>query len=127
MMKMLLAINQANFDGRPEVSCFTCHQGRHEPMSVPQLPPEIVPAEFVRPSPTAPAQPLPRYDALLEKYAAALGGDQALGKITSRAIEIEETRDGKTFRAKFYQKAPDKVYSVTTLPQGSIAAGEDGS
>lgn len=28
MLQMTAAINQANFDGRPEISCYTCHHGQ---------------------------------------------------------------------------------------------------
>ena len=31
MMQMLFAINKDNFNSRTEVSCYTCHQGNHEP------------------------------------------------------------------------------------------------
>jgi hypothetical protein len=38
MITMTLAINKTNFNGRSEVSCFTCHRGRNNPVGVPALP-----------------------------------------------------------------------------------------
>lgn len=37
MLKMVDAINTNNFDGRAEVSCYTCHRGSTHPVS--QVPP----------------------------------------------------------------------------------------
>jgi len=31
MLRITLALNQGYFDGKPEVTCFTCHQGAKEP------------------------------------------------------------------------------------------------
>ena len=31
MVKMMTAINAANFDGKPTVNCASCHHGRNEP------------------------------------------------------------------------------------------------
>jgi photosynthetic reaction center cytochrome c subunit len=122
MMTMLFAINKNNFDGRPEVSCFTCHQGHHEPMGVPALPAEAVEPQF---SPLA--QGAPTLDAVLAKFAQAKGGADALNKITTRALQIDETRNGQTFSVETYQKAPGDLYSVMTTPQGTVTAGFDGT
>jgi photosynthetic reaction center cytochrome c subunit len=139
MMQMLFAINKDNFDGRTEVSCYTCHQGNHEPLGVPKLPEGAVPAEFIRPSQpaAAPGQPAatpvpapvrpPTADALLAKFAQALGGEEALAKITSREIEEEQEREGRTVSEQLFQKSPDKFVSIATLPQGSFTAGFDGT
>ena len=128
MMTMLTAINANNFSGRPEVSCYTCHQGHHEPMGVPALPAAATEPQFIRPTPGAQSQPLPTADAVLAKYAQALGGEDALNKITSRSVQFEEdASDGKTYTMEAFQKAPDKMYAVTTLPQGSVTSGFDGS
>jgi len=122
MMTMLFAINKNNFDGRPEVSCFTCHQGHHEPMGVPALPAEAVEPQF---SPLA--QGAPTLDAVLAKFVQAKGGADALNKITTRALQIDETRNGQTFPVETYQKAPGDSYSVMTTPQGTVTAGFDGT
>ena len=118
MMTMLFAINQNNFEGRPEVSCFTCHQGHPEPMGSPALPAEAVEPQFVRPDQAAQAQPLPTLDAVLSKFAQAKGGEDALNKITTRVIQVEESHQGQTSSIVAYQKA-GKMYSTVTTPQGT--------
>jgi len=128
MMTMLTAINANNFSGRPEVSCYTCHQGHHEPMGVPALPAEATEPQFIRPTPGVQSQPLPTADVVLDKYAQAIGSQDDLNKVASRSIQLEEDdSDGKTYAMEAFQKAPDKMYAVTTLPQGSVTSGFDGT
>jgi photosynthetic reaction center cytochrome c subunit len=122
MMTMLFAINNNNFGGRPEVSCFTCHQGHHEPMGTPALPAEAVEPQF---SPLA-AQGAPTVDAILAKFAQAKGGEDALQKINTRVIQLDETRNGQTSSITAYQKAPGEMYSVINGPQGNVTTFTDG-
>jgi hypothetical protein len=128
MMTMLFAINKNNFDGRSEVSCYTCHQGNHQPMGVPPLPAEAVAPQFIRPTAGSTPQPLPSADAVLDKYAQAIGNGDALSKVNSREIQLQETdSDGKTYSIEAYEKGLGKMYEVTTLPEGEVTAGFDGS
>lgn len=122
MMTMLFAINNNNFGGRPEVSCFTCHQGHQEPMGAPALPAEAVEPQF---SPLA--EGAPTVDAILAKFAQAKGGEDALNKINTRLIQLDETRDGNTSSIEAYQKAPGEMYSVISTPQGNATAFTDGT
>lgn len=122
MMTMLFAINKNNFGDRPAVSCFTCHQGHQEPMGVPALPAEAVEPQF---SPLA--QDAPTVDAVLAKFAQAKGGADALNKINTRVIQIDETRDGHTSSIEAYQKAPGEMYSVISTPQGNVTTFTDGT
>jgi len=91
MLKMTMDINKANFNGRPEVSCNTCHNGHERPNAVASLypPPPI----------ERPAQPAvkPTIDQILEKYSASVGSKDAMGKVTSRYIKATRIeKDGKT-------------------------------
>lgn len=122
MMTMLFAINANNFGGRPEVSCFTCHQGHSEPMGVPALPAEAVEPQFSRPAAGAPT-----VDAILAKFAQAKGGEDALSKINTRVIQLDETRNGQTSSITAYQKAPGEMYSTLTTPQGTASTFSDGT
>lgn len=122
MMTMLFAINENNFGGRPEVSCFTCHQGHHEPTGIPALPAEAVEPQF---SPLAQGAPSP--DAVLAKFAQAKGGRDALDKITTRVLQVEETRGGHTSSIEAYQKAPGRMYSAISTPQGAVTTLFDGT
>ncbi|HEV2490650.1 MAG TPA: c-type cytochrome [Candidatus Acidoferrales bacterium] len=138
MMTMLFAINKDNFEDRTEVTCYTCHQGNHQPVAVPRLPEGAVPADFIRTNQpaAAPGQPAatsaparvkpPSADEVLAKFAHALGGDDALARITSRVILADQENSGKTFPQEVDQKAPGKVYDATTLPNGTGIGGFDG-
>ncbi len=128
MMRMLFEINKANFKGRPEVSCYTCHRGHAGPLSVAALPANDVPAAPIPPSPSASTPALPSVDQLLAKYAEALGGQAALDEISSRVIKGKQTSENKTSNPfEIYQKGPDKALTVTTTEHGPIYTGYDGA
>src|SRR5271154_1517009 len=85
MITMMLAINKDNFEGHREVTCYSCHRGAADPVAIP-----LVATEDAKPEPEPPKAPgdakpvLPPTDQLLDKYLAAVGGDAALQKVTSR-------------------------------------------
>ncbi|HKF53461.1 MAG TPA: c-type cytochrome [Candidatus Acidoferrales bacterium] len=122
MMTMMFAINNNNFGGRPQVSCFTCHQGHNEPMGVPALPAEAVEPQF-----SQLAQGAPTVDAILAKFAQAKGGADALSKINTRVIQLDQTTEGHTSSIEAYQKAPGEMYSVVTTQQGNATTFCDGT
>jgi hypothetical protein len=68
MMRMVIDLNARHFDGRPVVTCFTCHNGKQHPALMPPLP-QTVPPE------TKPAETtiLPALADVLAKYVAAVG------------------------------------------------------
>ena len=69
MITMMMAINQANFNGDLEVTCYTCHRGVARPVSTPVLsadaarPPAQVHDEAGEAHPA-----LPSADQILDKY-----------------------------------------------------------
>ena len=81
MITMTLAINHDNFEGQREVTCMSCHHGASRPVAIPIIP-------TVDEQKTEPGEPkaveLPAASAVLDKYAQALGGAEAIAKITSR-------------------------------------------
>ena len=84
MMLMVNTLNQANFGGRPVVTCFTCHRGFSRPHVMPSLdllyssPPPEEPGD---PIVQAPGQPTP--DQIFDKYIQASGGAQRTAALTS--------------------------------------------
>ena len=118
MMQMTLAINQNNFNGHQEVTCYSCHRGGAKPVSIPIITDEIVvspPASVSAPS------DLPSGDKLVEKYIQALGGMYALKKITSRIEKGKAASAGREYAVENLLKSPDKGLSVTHLPDGDLA------
>lgn len=91
MLEMTFALNKQFFEGKPEVSCNTCHNGRERPVAVPNLLP-TAPVE-------RPKQPAvkPLIDDILAKYSASLGSKESLAKVTSRQIKANRVEpDMKT-------------------------------
>lgn len=136
MMAMLFAIDKDNFNGRTEVSCYTCHQGHQEPIPAPL--PELEPAApqapallMPRAKPIQPAAgaPVPTIDQLLAKYADALGGADALAKIQTRVMEVERSGQGgrPPSTVQVFQKAPGKLLMVASMGQRQFHSGYDGS
>jgi hypothetical protein len=130
MIQMVRAINAQHFKGEDRVTCALCHQGRREPSPVGPLSQPLTPDQLAAlaertagrqgGAPPAPAQtgaapagrgaqrPTETVDQVLDKYVAALGGRDALAKLTSRVrrgtltnragqsspVTIEETAAG---------------------------------
>jgi len=141
MMTMMFAIDKDNFNGRREVTCYTCHRGAAHPEGVPVL------GEMANASPmngmaggrngmgtgpqngsapgangsNAPAAPAVSVDAILAKYTDAIGGTAALGKITSleeRGTATMPARGGMQMQVEEARKAPDKALLILNLPNG---------
>ena len=133
MMQMMFAINKDNFDGHREVTCYTCHRGGTDPAGTP-----IIAEEEPKPGPGGPMGPGganaaanapagPSADQLLEKYLEALGGADALQKISSRVEKGTMTGfGGRRFPIEVLSKAPDKRMSVMHLPNGDSVTVYDG-
>ena len=82
MYTMMVEINRANFKGEQVVTCFTCHKGKAIPDTYPAMPVPSIKPESEQDTKIV----LPAVDLVLAKYVTALGGEQALRKITSRVI-----------------------------------------
>jgi photosynthetic reaction center cytochrome c subunit len=140
MMEMMFAINKDNFNGRPAVTCNSCHHGAAEPAAIPEIAeagPAPMPAhaEGERgemreggsggiPTPMA---NIPSAQQVLEKYAQAVGGTEALDKFTSRVEKGTLTGfGGRTMPIEIYAKAPDKRISITQMPHGESYTAYDG-
>jgi hypothetical protein len=132
MVTMVKAINEANFGGRPFVTCYTCHRGNQKPKVIPSLaaqygeppaedPDEVEPVPGARVTATA--------DQILDKYLQAIGGAQALAKLTS--FTAKGTYEG--FDSDFakvpvdvYAKAPNLRAMVVHMGSGDAASTYDG-
>ena len=132
MITMMRDINARAFGGRTVVTCVTCHNGRSTPANVPTLPPFSVavlgPGDEVRP----PA--LPAVDEVLARYLQALGGEQALRRITT--LVATGTRQNYTpaasavpapFAIERYARSPNLSLTVARQPTGPVTTGFDGA
>jgi hypothetical protein len=123
MIKMVLQANTTTFHGEPLVSCYTCHRGQAVPQSAPNLPVALktMPPKAAGPEPVATATPaLPTADEILNKYAAAIGGQAAIDKIKGAVIKgTIANASGSTGTFEADQVAPSKGYDSVTTQRGT--------
>jgi len=115
MTVMTLAIDIESFNGRKEVTCFTCHRGNQEPVGTPPVASgESEPSQGKQAPPSAGAVPSAgRIRQILERYISALGGAEALHRISSRDERGEIMSGGQEMAIEVYAKAPNRRMSVT--------------
>src|SRR5258706_15903346 len=88
MMKMMAAINQDNFDGKQQVTCYSCHRGTPHPVAIP-----VVAEAGSRPIPVVEhdednvATNLAAPDQIISKYVEAGWGASALAKVKSPGVK----------------------------------------
>ena len=128
MIAMMMAINKDNFEGHREVTCYSCHRGSTDPMATPIITgEEPKPESDERKGSGEEKAVFPAADHLLEKYLAAVGGAEALQKITSRVQKgTLITFGGHHFPVDVYSKAPDKHLSVMHLQGGDSVTAFNG-
>ena len=126
MMEMMITINQENFEGHRDVTCYTCHQGSAKPVSIPVISAkEKSPETTEGASITASGNPPP--ESLLDKYLTAVGGADALKKVTSRVAKGTVTAFGDQHMAvELFAKAPDKRVSVMHMKEGESVTAYNG-
>lgn len=135
MMQMMFAINQDNFDGHREVTCYSCHRGNIDPVGMPP----VMSEENQMAAGAHGAQGLsksegtetkivggPNGDELFEKYLSAVGGSSAVDKVNSRVMKGTITFGDRSVPIDIYSKEPDKRISFTHTPDGDSATAFDG-
>lgn len=131
MIRMVNAMNQANFGGRRALTCYTCHRGNQVPEVIPSLmeqynvPPED--ANRIEIVPDGPAQPTA--DQVLDKYIEALGGPQRLAALASfvakGTIEGYDTYHVKV-PVEIYARSPNQRTMVSHTQNGDSTTVFDG-
>lgn len=136
MMTMMFAINQDNFDGHREVTCYSCHRGSPDPVGTPPIMAEEAkgeakseakkPEEKMGEGPDAKEATGPSADQLLDKYVQAVGGAAAVDKVTSRVMKGTISFGDRNVPIDIYSKDPDKRISFTHTPDGDSVTAFDG-
>ena len=123
MIRMVQAINQAQFGGRRAITCWSCHRGTQSPQLIPSLmeqytiPPEDANAiEIAQDGPTEPTA-----EQILDKYVQALGGAQRLASLTSFAAK--GTVEGYD---TYHVKVPLELYAKRPSQRAMIAHTQNG-
>ncbi len=132
MIQMVKNLNQQSFNGRQVVTCWTCHRGSPSPAITPPIdtiygdaiftPTDILPAANIATAGTPPA------DQILDKYIQALGGADALAKLTSYTEKgtshlFGEVQEDPT---EISAKAPNLLVTVVHQREGDVARTFDG-
>ena len=124
MIAMTLAIDRDNFEGKHQVTCFSCHRGAERPLAVPLVASVDLPEDA--PKPIDPAT-LPTADAVLAKYLGASGGAEALGKVTTRVMKGTLTGFGEAgVPVEIYAKAPGQRIAIVKRQRGDSKTAFDG-
>jgi hypothetical protein len=126
MIRMMMDINRTQFAGKQVVTCYTCHNGHPVPADIPVFP-VLEPKDEAKPI-------LPTVDQILSRYVAALGGEQAIRKVSSLVItgtQFIPTGPGGTVptpaAVERYLKAPNLSVTVYRTPGYAISQGFDGT
>lgn len=125
MILMQMAINKDNFGGHNDVTCNSCHRGSHDPVAIPIIADEA-PKPPAPAAEGAPAAARPTSDQILDKYIQAVGGAEALQKVSSRVEKGTINFGGRQFPAEIFAKAPDKRFSLVHGANGDSITAYDG-
>src|SRR5712691_10628726 len=103
MITMMMAINKDNFEGHREVTCYSCHRGSTDPVGTPVISgEEPKPESSERKGPGEEKAAFPAADQLLDKYLVAVGGAEALQRITTRVQKGTLIAFGRHFPVDVY-------------------------
>ena len=122
MVLMVNTINQANFQGRQVVTCYSCHRGSIRPQVIPNLavqygePLAEEPDEIL-----AQAQRVPPANQILDKYLQALGGLPRLQSVTS-LVATGTRRDFDDLIEKY----PVEIHARATGQHATVVHSRNG-
>ena len=154
MMRMVDKLNAAYFDGRPRVSCASCHNGRARPVRTPPLAIEMTADEaaaaargrggrggpggppaggapgaggrgFTEPPP--PPVPTESVDDVIARYVQALGGQQALANAKSRVMSGTLTTRDLVASSLTVSETSTGAYRIDIGTQPPTIRASDGS
>jgi hypothetical protein len=132
MIQMVSKINKEEFNGRQVVTCWTCHRGNQSPAITPPIDTIYGPTVFTPNDVLPVANPAtagtPPADQILDKYIQALGGADALSKLTSFSAKGSSHLFGevKEDPAEIYAKSPNLLATTVHQAEGDMARTYDG-
>jgi hypothetical protein len=129
MIAMMNAINEANFGGRPRVTCYTCHRTSPSPDDIPSLAAQYADVVY---DPNAMALVRSRSvtpDQVFAKYMQALGGAPnvaALTSIVARGTYGGFNTGGADLPIEITAKAPNQRMQIVRAPDAENVKTYDG-
>jgi len=112
-------LNKNSFNGQPQITCYTCHNGHLRPVAAVPLPQPQPPF----PTPVEDEKTFPAAKDLIAKYTAAIGGEKALEVLHAKSFAASGTRiDAKgTTTAPFeLREADGKIYVDVKTKEGEV-------
>ena len=122
MMQLTAELNQTHFEGKRVVTCNTCHHGAASPAASPA----VLEAEGERSS-ESPMAKSPAPDQLFAAFAHALGGREALERITTRVEKGNLVFGPTRVPIEIYAKAPNKRVSISHNVKSESITAFDGT
>jgi photosynthetic reaction center cytochrome c subunit len=126
MMAMVASINKGSFGGRQQVSCYSCHHGVANPVSVPPVLESDMPMRTENRS-AAPTGATPSADDVIQKYVAAVGGADAIRKVSSRIEKGTIAVGSSQTPIEVLTKAPNKRVTISHTSNGDSYTAFDGT
>lgn len=128
MMAMTASINTNSFRGQRQITCYSCHRGATRPVNLPPVLESDAPAPAAAAAaPGAAAAQAVTVDQILEKYVAAVGGADAMKKITSRVMKGTLLAGGEETPIDVITKAPNLRLSIAHNPTSESFTAFDGT
>lgn len=113
MLTMTLGINNAHFEGKPSVSCYTCHRGNTNAASTTPLDSTTDSTIATRALPSHSASQS-TVEAVLQKHIEALGGREKLESIKTRHIVAQRVEpNGQSEPEELWQTSVGQSRMVT--------------
>ncbi len=140
MIRMVMAINRENFEGKTVVTCNSCHRGQDHPVRVPPIEQGLF-ADTTRSDAEPEPEKLPGAAEVLDRYIAALGGRTALESVASRVSrgtllrptvvdsgtpKARAVNRGREDPLEIVQEAPGKLTLIVGPPTRRIVQSFDG-
>jgi photosynthetic reaction center cytochrome c subunit len=126
MMAMELTINADQFDGRIEVTCYTCHRGSPHAVGIPVLSAATANNPPLEHHEDEEHANLPTAGQILDKYLAAVGGADALYKVKTRIQRGTIDAAGEQYPIEIYSVAPENRVSITHPSYGDSVTAFNG-
>ncbi|MCY2981101.1 MAG: photosynthetic reaction center cytochrome c subunit family protein [Planctomycetota bacterium] len=122
MLTMTLGINNAHFEGKPSVSCYTCHRGNTNAAST-------IPLDSTTATKALPSHPASQstVEAVLQKHIEALGGREKLESIKTRHIVAQRVEpNGQSEPEELWQTSGGQSRMVTKYGKVAVVEVFDG-
>ena len=124
MIQMMLALNQNNFAGEREVTCYSCHRGSLRPARTPPVESSVTTPKKDVPA----AAPSRTVEQILARYLQAVGGEAALHATTTQVEKgVVNLGNGVQFPVEIFTRSPDMRSAEMHLPTGESLEVVNGS